>query len=316
MFHDNNKPKIIFLGTPEFALPALEALIKNNLAPFLVITQPDKPVGRKQNLAAPPVKEMALANSLKVVQPKNKKELKMIFDKNQADVCVLVAYGLIIPDEIINLPKFGFLNIHPSLLPKYRGSSPVQSALLSGDSITGVSIIRLTNQVDAGPIVAQKKISISDNDNAETLHNKLSVLGAELLIENIHDYINGDLKPTAQDESKATYCQKISRQDGQINWLKSATEIKHQFQAFNPWPGVFTLLGSKRLKITDLSVLEGDFGANLAPGQVFLGPNNTLAVKCGQGALELKIVQLEGKKEMSGAEFLRGQKDLEGKTLK
>jgi len=313
MLHDT--PKIIFLGTPEFALPALEALIKHGLAPAFVITQPDKPVGRKQNLSPPPVKALALANNLEVLQPENKKELQRVFNENEADVCVLVAYGMIVPDDVIDKPRPGFLNLHPSLLPKYRGSSPIQTALLNGDKKTGISIIRLTNQVDAGPILVQRELAVQEDDNAEILHDKLANLGAELLIEILPKYLSGEVEPVPQDGSKATYTEMIKREDGAINWSKTALEIKRQFRAFYPWPGIFTHLDKKRLKIANLSVLEGDFKANLAPGQVFLGQNQELAVKCGDGAVSLISVQLEGKKEMTAEEFLRGQKELVGKIL-
>lgn len=314
MFHD--KPKIVFLGTPEFALPTLEALIKNDLAPALVVTQPDKKVGRKQNLALPPIKEMALGNNLAIAQPNNKKELADIFSHQNFEVAILVAYGMIIPDEIINQPKFGFLNLHPSLLPKYRGPAPIQTVLLNGDNKTGVSIIKLVKAIDAGPIIAQKEIKIESTDNAQILHDKLARLGAELLVKVLADYLAGQIKPKLQDESQATFTKIIEREDGLIDWSKSAQQIACQFRAFYPWPGVFTHLAGKRLKIADLGVLEGVLEDNLASGAVFLGPNSELAVKCGQGTVQLKTVQLEGKKEMSGQEFLRGQKDLVGQILK
>jgi len=314
MFHD--KPKIVFFGTPEFSLPILEALIKNNFAPVLVVTQPDKKAGRKQELVPPPVKKLALANDLPVVQPESKKELKNILEKYQPDICILVAYGMIISDDILAKPKFGFLNIHPSLLPKYRGPSPIQTVILNGEKETGVTIIELTASVDAGPIVAQQMIEIKSAATAESLHDSLSQIGAELLVKILPDYLNGKIKPKPQNESLAAYTKIIEREDGLINWQKTAQQIDCQFRAFYPWPGVFTHLAGKRLKIANLGVLGGDFEGNLSPGAVFLGQNNELAVRCGQGALELKTVQLEGKKELPGQEFLRGQKDLLGQVLK
>ncbi len=322
------KPKIIFLGTPEFAVPSFQALIKNNLTPILVVTQPDKPVGRKQELVFSPVKQIALENKIPVFQPAAKADLQNVFLKYKPDICVLVAFGLIIPKKYLNQPRCGFLNIHPSLLPKYRGSSPIQTAVLNGDQVTGVTIIQLTPALDAGPIVAQEIINISPVDNAETLHDKLSQVGADLLIKTLPNYLAGQIKPKSQDDSQATYTKIINRQDGQINWQEKALEIDRQFRAFHPWPGVFSHLDRKRLKIVNLSVLEGDFSPafaskevtvgkpNLAPGEVFLGPNGELAVKCGQGAAELKMVQLEGKKKISGQEFLHGHKDLVGKILR
>jgi methionyl-tRNA formyltransferase len=314
--NSDKKSSIIFLGTPEFALPALGALIKNNFKLVLVITQPDQLVGRKQLLTFPPVKQFAMENNLTVAQPRNKKELVEIFSKLEADACILVAYGQIIPEEILDKPRCGFLNIHPSLLPKYRGSSPIQTAILNGEKKTGVSIIQLVSRVDAGPIFGQSEIEILPTDNTQILSQKLARAGAELLIKILPDYLAGKIKPQIQAEESATFTKIIERPDGRINWLNQAQQIDSQFRAFYPWPGVFTHLAGKRLKIVNLSVLGGNFQANLGPGQVFLGPKGELAVQCGQGAIRLEKVQLEGKKELSGREFLKGCKDLIGQALK
>ncbi|OGY53679.1 MAG: methionyl-tRNA formyltransferase [Candidatus Buchananbacteria bacterium RIFCSPLOWO2_02_FULL_46_11b] len=306
------KPKIIFWGTPEFAVPALQALIDNDLKPVLVVTQPDKPIGRKQEVIPSPIKKIASENNIPIFQPLHQKDLPEICRKYQPDVCVLAAFGLIIPKNVLNKPACGFLNIHPSLLPKYRGSSPIQTALLNNDKETGVSLIQLTNKVDAGPIIAQKTLAITNLDNAQTLSKRLAELGADLLIEILPDFAAGKIVSRVQDESRATYTKKISREDGRINWQKEAGQIERQFRAFYPWPGIFTLFNGKRLKIANLSVLEDDFGAELAPGAVFLGPEGELAVKAGSGAVILNSVQPEGKKEMPGNDFLRGQKELAG----
>lgn len=311
----NKKPQIIFLGTPEFAIPALENLLQADLTPVLVVTQPDKPIGRHQQLAPTPVKELALANNLKIAQPRNKKELKLLFKKYQPDICILVAYGMIIPHDIINEPKFGFINIHPSLLPKYRGPAPIQSAILNGDAITGVSIIKLTSEVDAGPIIAQTKYSINSAETAESLHNMLAKLGANLLVKILPDYLNQKIQPKEQDNSLATYSTMIYRKDGQIDWLKSGIQIERQFRAFYPWPGIFCHIEGKRLKIVKLSVLEGNFKSGLTPGEIFLTQNQDLAVQCGDGSLLLEKVQIEGKKEVLGRDFILGRKDLIGKIL-
>lgn len=314
--NSDRKPSIVFLGTPEFALPALEALIDNHLAPILVITQPDQPIGRKQLLTSPPVKQFAIKNNLAVVQPRNKKELIEIFSKAEPDICILVAYGQIIPEELLIKPLHGFLNIHPSLLPKYRGSSPIQAVILNNEKKTGVSIIKLVSQVDAGPIFGQSEIKILPTDNTQALSRKLAQAGAELLIKILPDYLADKIKPQIQAEESATFTEIIERSDGQINWLNQAHQIDSQFRAFYPWPGVFTYFAGKRLKIVNLSVLGGNFQTNLGPGQVFLGPKGELAVQCGQGAIRLEKVQLEGKKELSGRDFLKGYKDLIGQVLK
>ncbi len=311
----NLNPKIVFFGTPQLATPTLRALIDNNLKPVLVITQPDKPVNRSSELIASPVKQLALDNSIEVLQPANKQELSDIFNELEVDLGVLVAYGMIIPEAILSKPKHGILNLHPSLLPKYRGPSPIQTTLLNNDKLTGVSIIKLTSLMDAGPIVFQEKINIEDDDNAQSLSDKLFNLGAEMIVKILWRYLGGEIKPAIQDESAVSMTKLIDRDDGKVNWQKKATEIISQDKAFYPWPGIFSYLDNKRLKIVNLGLLEGDFSPNLVPGELFLGPNKGLAIKCSQGAIQLTSVQLEGKKEMSGQDFLRGQTDLIGKKL-
>lgn len=311
----SEKPHIIFLGTPQFAVPTLERLISSGLAPQLVITQPDKPVGRKQELTSPPVKVIAEKNDIEVVQPKNKKELAEIIKKEKPDVCVLVAYGMIIPDEALAVPDYGFVNVHPSLLPLYRGSSPIQQALLDGAVETGVTIMKLDAEVDAGPIIVQESISITTEDTAESLHDKLSEIGADLVAEVLPKYIAGSVALTEQDHKKATMTGMVKREDGQVDWTKKAEEIERQFRAYFPWPGIFTYIGDKRLKIAKLRVFEGDFKGGMASGQVFLGEDKELLVACGSGAVELLEVQLEGKKAVSASEFVKGNKSVIGNIL-
>lgn len=307
--------KIIFLGTPEFAVPVLKKLIASDLKPGLVITQPDKPVGRKQELMGPPIKQLALANDIKVVQPSNKKELAELFKNLEVDICVLVAYGMIIPEEVLTKPKLGFVNLHPSKLPKYRGPSPIQAAILHGETKTALTIMKLNKEMDAGPIIAQQDMAIDSADTYIDLANKLSEAGAELMVSILPKYLADEIELVDQDDSQATYCSLVKRDDGRINWSKSALEIYRQFKAFYEWPGVFTYIDKKRLKIANLDVLEGDFGRHLTDGEVFLGPKGELLVKCGDGSITLLAVQLEGKNQVSGQEFLHGQSELIGKKL-
>lgn len=310
-----NKPKIIFLGTPEFAVPALLKLINSNFLPDLVITQPDRPAGRKQELNVSPIKLIAQKFKIKVLQPENKKELEEILIEEKPDICILVAYGMIITQRAIDIPKFGFLNLHPSLLPAYRGSSPIQTAILNGDKQTGVTIIKLSSKVDAGPIVAQKEVPIEKSDNAEVLHNKLAEAGADLLIDILPKYLASEIKVVEQNDSQATFTKILKREDGQIKWQDSAQQIEQKFKAFSPWPGVFTIFNGRRLKIANLSVLEGVLPPNLVAGQVFLGDSHELAVACGQGAIEIKLIQPEGKNLMSSSDFLLGQKNIINQIL-
>jgi len=307
-------PKIIFLGTPEFSVPALLKLIELDYHPILVMTQPDKPAGRNKALTPPPIKKIALDHKLPLAQPKNKKELTEIFEKLDCDLGVLVAFGQILPQIVLNKPRLGILNIHPSLLPQYRGSSPIQSAIMNGDKKTGISIIKLSDKVDAGDIVAQAELELDQSEDAEILHDKLANLGAKLLLEILPDYLAGKIIPKIQDDSRATFTVMINREDGQIDWSKTAGQIERQSRAFFPWPGVFTYLNGKRLKIAKLSVLDPNFKPNQPVGTVFLGENESLAVQCGQGQVALEKLQLEGKKELTAKDFIVGNKII-GKVL-
>jgi len=297
---------IVFLGTAEFAVPILQALIENDQKPVLVITQPDQPAGRKQLLQAPPVKSAGRTVGIPVSQPESSQQLNALLRQAKPDVCILVAYGTLIKKEILAIPRFGFINIHPSLLPQYRGPAPIQKAILNGDEWSGVTVMLLDEQMDHGPTLAQEKLAVLPTDTAVTLADRLAVLATDLLLRTLPDYLAGALQPKAQDEARATYTSIITREDGLIQWSKPAEAIERQFRAFLPWPGVYTHWQGKRLKIVNLSVLEGNFKADGALGTVFLADKKGLAVKCGQGAVCLGRVQVEGKKEMSAAEFLRG----------
>jgi len=311
-----NDFKIVFLGTPDFAVPFLQALVASDFKPVLVISQPDKPIGRKQTIEFPPVKLAALESGIKVEQPKNQSELKNILEKIKPDVCILVAYGMIIENEVLKIPKFGFINIHPSLLPKYRGSAPIQSVILDGQVETGVTIIKLDKKMDHGPIIAQKTLPILPTDNNISLYNRLAIAGADLLVDILPKYLTNKIEPIAQDDNRATYTKMIERTDGQINWSKSAEQIDRQFRALQPWPGIYTSLGSKRLKIANLEVLDGHSPADLAPSTVFMAENGLPAVSCGSGSVSLIRLQIEGKKEISAVDFINGQKDFIGSILK
>lgn len=308
-------PKLVFLGTADFAVPIFKALCGNGWAPALVITQPDQPVGRRQTRQSPPLKPAADLARIPVRQPATNRELHAIIAEEKPDLCVLVAYGTLIKKETLAIPAKGFINIHPSLLPLYRGPSPIQSAILNGDKFSGVSIMLLDDQMDHGPILAQEKLPVLPTDTMPTLQDRLAVLAADLLVRTLPAYVADKLKAQPQDDQAATYSRIITREDGQLNWQDSAVQIDRQFRAYFPWPAVFTLWAGKRLKIANLSVLEGISGAGLRPGAVFLANNKTLAVQCGQGVISLNRVQLEGKKEMSALEFLKGYQAIIGQQL-
>ncbi|MCX6746194.1 MAG: methionyl-tRNA formyltransferase [Candidatus Parcubacteria bacterium] len=310
--------KIIFMGTPEFSVPVLNALIENYNA-IAVVTQPDKKVGRKQVLTFSPIKKIALANKIEILQPEKisgKVEfIRRVNDLNP-DLIVIAAYGLILPKEILDIPKYGVINVHASLLPKYRGASPIQAAILNGEKETGVTIMLVNEKMDEGDILSQETITITDNDNFASLYEKLSVLGTHLLIEVLLKWLNKEIKPQKQDESQATYCKLITKEDGKIDWHKSAQEIDRQIRALTPWPGTWTVWNNKKLKILSASA-DGSTKLTMttSAGEVFK-VNNSLAIQCGQGALEILELQLEGKKSMTAKEFLNGYSKIIGAILK
>lgn len=322
--------KIIFFGTSEFAVPALEALKNEGYEIVAVITNPDEPVGRKKVLTPPPVKITAEKYGIKILQPeklRNNTEFAEKLKTLKPGISVVVAYGKIIPAEIINLPRFGILNIHPSLLPKYRGPTPIQTTILNGEKETGVMIIKIDEEVDHGPILANYKIQISNDKNFQELQNELARLGAELLIKILPDYLAGKITPQPQDHSQATLTKKFTRDDARINWNKTAEEIDRQIRALNPEPGVWTTWNDKILKILEAEVTGEE---NRQNGQVFLKPrrqgvgvpteasgkkDDKIVVGTAEGLIVLKIIQPEGKKPMSAEDFVRGNEDFIGAVL-
>lgn len=319
--------KYIFFGTPEFAAIVLEKLINIGYIPEAVICNPDESVGRKQILTPPPVKRL-IANGkwpIEIFQPATKAELLAISHKLSAikpNLAIVAAYGKILPKEILDIPHFGILNIHGSLLPAYRGASPIQYAILNGDKETGITIMKIDEEMDHGPVLAISKLPIADSDTCESLSKKLANLGAELLIKIIPDYISEKIKPVEQDHSKATYTKIIKKEDGKIDWSKSAGEIEKTTRAFYPWPTAWTLWNGKILKIllARRSFSEGGetgvlTGGIKKTGEVFLADGN-LTIKCSKDALIIKKLQLEGGKILTANEFLNGHKDFIGSVLK
>lgn len=291
------KPKIVFLGTPKFGAIILEGLIKNNYRPILVITAPDKPAGRKQVLSPPPVKIIAEKYEIPFLQPIKVSNIKYQVSSIKPDLIILAAYRQILPKEILEIPKFGCLNIHPSLLPKYRGPSPIQTTILNGDKETGLTIILMDEKIDYGPILAQREWEIPITKiTYEKLSKKLAELGIELLVKTIPKWINSEIKPQPQDESKATYTKIIKKEDGKINRSKPVQEIERQIRAFYPWPGSFFFWKGKRIKIIEAEAVEKF-------------PKDKFAVKCGKGYLIIEKLQMESKKPMEINEFLRGHHD-------
>ncbi|TCK04579.1 methionyl-tRNA formyltransferase [Phorcysia thermohydrogeniphila] len=298
------KLKVVFMGTPDFAVPSLNALKEAGYEVPLVITQPDRPAGRGKKLTPPPVKVLAEELGIPVYQPekvKGNRELLETLRKINPDLIVVAAYGKILPDEILNLPKFGCINVHASLLPEYRGASPIQSVLLDGKEETGVTIMKISPELDAGDIISQRKVKIEKSDNAQTLHDKLAKVGAELLVETIPDYVSGKITPVPQDHSKATYCKPIKKEMGRIDWTLPAERIFNMVRAFTPWPSAYAEFKGRRVKITEAEPvnLQGK------PGEV-VKADKELVVATGEGALRIKRIRPEGRKEITGEEFIRG----------
>lgn len=300
--------KIVFFGTPEIASPILDTLAQIPEFEILsVYTQPDKPSGRKGEITPPPVKVSAEKHGLPVVQPSSTKELKESLKNTKADFFIVIAYGLIFPKETLNIPKYSTINIHFSLLPKYRGASPIQESLLRGDKETGISIIKMDEELDHGPIILTKRIEIEKDDNLITLSAKLSNLSSQILPLILEDLKEGNLTPIEQNHSNATFCKKIKKSDGEIDWNTSAEDIKNMIRAYTPWPSVFTEIKGKKLKILKTEIEESS--KKLNPGKYKI-ENSKLKISTKNGYLIPKKVHLEGKKEMDISSFLNGYSSL------
>ncbi len=314
---ENRKMRIIFFGTSEFGAIILEKMIQAGYSPVLVVTTPDKPAGRKQILTPPPVKICAQKYNIPVNQPEKLGLAKFNLAKPSLphpDLFIVASYGKILPQKILNIPRFGTLNVHPSILPKYRGPSPIQNTILNGEKETGVTIMLLDEKMDHGPILTNSKLQRTNNEYTyEELHNKLAELGAELLIETIPQWVEGKIKPALQDDSKATYTKIIKKEDGRVDWKKDAGYIERQVRAFNPWPGTYATFQGKLLKILKAKVVEQTSSKKL--GETFKLQNGEIAVQTGKDALVLEELQLEGKKPMPSKEFLLGYKDFIGAIL-
>ena len=344
--------KIVFMGTPDFARSALEKIIEAGHEVVLVVTQPDKPKGRSGELQVSDVKACALEHGLPVFQPvriklpENVAELK----KYDADIYVVAAFGQILSQEILDIPRFGCVNIHASLLPKYRGAAPIQQSIIDGEKETGVTIMQMAAGMDTGDILIQKTIPIDDDETGGGLFDKLSVLGAELIVEALPMIERGELTPVPQDESKATKCGKLSKDMGLIDFEKDAVSIRNLVRGLNPWPSAYTYLDGKMLKIWDVKVVEengisteypggsrveekvldGDNGVTGAQvdgaenratvafpenGMIVAVSKDSFTVKAGDGFLEVLELQLEGKKRMKTKDFLLGYKLMPGSKL-
>jgi len=310
--------RIIFMGTPEFAVTPLERLILNQYQVVAVCTQPDKLAGRGRSLVPSPVKKAALTWNLPVVQPVSLKKADVVAQLAalHPDVIVVAAFGQILPQSVLDIPAFGCINIHPSLLPRHRGASPVTAAILAGDEFTGVSIMLMDSGLDTGSVLTRAPVSISPQDTTGSLTSKLSLTAAHLIQEGLVRWSRGEVTPQPQNEAEATYSQPITKEDGEIDWRLSAVDIWRRVRAFQPWPGCFTGWQGRRLEIIEAVPLLGE--GSFEVGQVVALSKGVAAfgVGTGGGVLGVLKVQLEGKRAMPAAEFLRGQRQFIGAVLR
>ncbi len=298
---------IIFAGTPEFAVPALNTLIAAGHKIVMVLTQPDRPAGRGMQLKASPVKQLALKHNLNVYQPISLKpaEVQAEIAATQADAMIVAAYGLIIPSTVLNMPKLGCYNIHASLLPRWRGAAPIHRALLAGDTETGVTIMEVVPALDAGAMISKGVVPITDNDTTQSLHDKLAEIGATLMVKAMQDLAeNNVLSSTMQDESLVTYAHKLEKAEAAIDWTKSAIEISRQVRGFNPFPVATAQFRGESCRIWFATTLIDDLTTKI--GQIIaLTPQ--IQVACGQGVLQIHELQMPGGKRQTAQQFVQGQ---------
>jgi methionyl-tRNA formyltransferase len=301
---------IVFMGSPQFAVPILKALIQNYRV-VGVVTQPDRPAGRGRKLSSPPIKTLALSENIPLIQPKNLREPKTFeqLKKWAPDVIIVTAYGQILRRNVLSLPKLGCINVHASLLPRWRGASPIQAAILHGDMETGITIMLMDAGLDTGPILTQRALPILQHDTASSLSERLSQLGADLLIETLPYFVEGKISPMLQDDTKATYAPMLKKSDGKLDFNQSIDQIEREIRAYSPWPGTFTIWKEKILKIHKASIVK--FNHHIehnVPGSktVYSGKPAITAI---DGLLILDIIQPAGKKLMAGEDFLRGAQD-------
>jgi len=308
---------LIFCGTPQFAVPTLEKLIQERFRIELVVTNPDEPSGRGYEVKAPPVKEVAQKAGLPVFQPAKLKvpETVEFLSKFRPDALVVVAYGHIIPPWMIDLPRLGCINLHGSLLPKYRGAAPIQWALIRGERVTGVTTMKIDAGLDTGPMLLRKEIEIHDDDTTETLSEKLSVMGADLMVETLRRLEQGTVVPCPQDSSQATLAPMIKKEDGRIDWALSATEIGWRVRGLRPWPGAYSTLHGKNLHVWAAAPASARPPEGLAPGALVPERGKLFVVCGGDTMLEAKEVQLEGRNRLPARDFLNGVRVTPGERL-
>jgi len=306
--------KILFFGTAEFAVAALEALLKSKHKVAAVITQPEKEKGRGLKVLPSAVEERAKAKELKVekFEDVNSQSALKSLKAHNADMFVVVAFGQILSNELLEIPKLYSVNIHPSLLPNYRGAAPIQWAIINGEDTTGVTIAKINEALDSGDIISQKKVFIDEEDNSATLSNRLSHIGAELLMEALDGIEKDTILPIVQDSSRATYAPKLKKENGLIDWHEDAQSIANKVRGLSPWPSAYTYLDGKLLKVLEATVSST---SNDTVSSIIRADKKGILVACGTGSILITKLQLEGKKPLKTDEFLRGKPIKPGKTL-
>ncbi|QOS99584.1 methionyl-tRNA formyltransferase [Brevibacterium sp. JNUCC-42] len=300
--------RILFMGTPDFSTQSLEALLTHGYQVVGVVTQPDRPVGRKRVLTPPPVKELALRHGLPVYQPEKIREseaVQSVLDATRPDLIVTAAYGQILPNSLLGAPKHGCINVHASLLPKYRGGAPIHASIINGEKESGVTIMYMVQALDAGDMISKVVVPIEERDTAGSLFEKLAAAGADLLINTLPKLLKGEITPEPQNHEEATFAPNIKRENECLDWNKSAREIYNQVRGMNSWPVAFTTFEEKVWKIWWAEVVE-QTGQLATPGTIIDRIEDGLIIACGAGSVILKEIQPEGKKRMSVYDFLRG----------
>ena len=295
--------RIVFIGTGQIGVPTLRAFLNSEHEVVAVVTQPDKPVGRAQSIEPPPIKKGIAKTRIPILQPARIKDQQATEEIRglAPDVIVVVAYSQILPREVLEIPRLACLNLHASLLPRWRGAAPIQAAIAAGDCETGITVMYMDEGLDTGDILLQRDVEILPNETGGALHDRLAQIAPEVLLEALRLVAAGNAPRIPQDNARATYAPKLKREQGQIDWSESAEAIERKIRAYNPWPGAFMKVGDQNLKIFSASIVD----LNGRPGEI-LRREKELIIAAGKGALSLAEVQLEGKRRMSAAEFLRG----------
>ena len=310
----SDPPRILFYGSPDFAIPTLQALIDSPFRPIAVITQPDARAGRGRSLRPPPIKQLAAAHDIRALQPAKLRDRAAIAQiaSLRPDLQIVAAYGQLIPTEILDLPPHGSLNVHASLLPRWRGASPISAAILHGDTETGVSIMLVDEHEDTGDILRQQSTPVDPSENAGELSDRLAQMGAQLLLETIPDWLNGAITPIPQDSARATRARRVKKSQGRIDWQQPADQIARHIRAYTPWPAAATTLDQTPIRVT-LATYSDSAAPNL-PGTI-LQAETTIDVATADGVLQIHRLQRAGKRELSAEEFGRGTRDLVGRRF-